>query len=58
MEVQKGNDMGLMDLQKCEVPFYTKVIGQNSRKTTINDYFINFKIKGQDKVVTITGLLR
>lgn len=32
MEVEKEHDMGLMDQQKCKVPFSTEVIGQNSGK--------------------------
>lgn len=31
-EVQKEHDMGLMDQQKCKVPFSTKVIGQNTER--------------------------
>lgn len=31
-EVQKELDMGLMDQQKCKVPFSTRVIGQNTER--------------------------
>ena len=32
MEVEKEHDMGLMNQQKCKVPFSTKVTRQNSGK--------------------------
>lgn len=31
-EVQKEHDTGLMDQEKCKVPFSTKVIGQNRER--------------------------
>lgn len=31
-EDQKEHDMGLMDWEKCKVPFSTKVIGQNTER--------------------------
>lgn len=31
-EVQKEHDTGLMDQEKCKVPFSTKVIGQNTER--------------------------